>query len=105
MNLIGSIADAVTGAYILSQDKIKKGEADQLLFSSNIINKIKTKEISGKYIFAQLIPKGSSIKVVGDLTGRSAAVCGAPAAALPGLPRAWMPSLSQTSVRVALGGS
>jgi len=58
-NLVGTIADAVTGAYLLDKDTLSNSEANQLLFQANIINSIKKKEISGSEIFAQVIPKGS----------------------------------------------
>lgn len=63
VNLVGTIADAVTGAYILGNEKFDKSEADQLLFSSNIINRESKKEISGKEIFSQVLPKNSKIKI------------------------------------------
>ncbi|MBS3066009.1 hypothetical protein J4229_03120, partial [Candidatus Pacearchaeota archaeon] len=40
-----------------------------MLFSANIINSIKRKNISGSEIFAQVIPKNSSIKVPLAITG------------------------------------
>ena len=69
MNLIGTKADAVTGAYILSKSKLTKEEADQLLFSSGVMNLAKGKEISGREVFSQILPKGSSIKVHEEITG------------------------------------
>ena len=69
INLIGTIADSVTGAYLLGKDKLFKPEVDQLLYASGVINSIKTKEISGKDVFAQVIPKGSSIKVPDSING------------------------------------
>jgi len=68
-NLVGTTQDAVTGAYILSKSNIEKSDADQLLFSTGIINNLKKKEIPGREVFAQIIPKGSSIKVPGTITG------------------------------------
>ena len=69
MNLVGTANDAITGAYLLGKEELEKSEADQLLFSANIINNIKRKNISGSEIFAQVIPKGSSIKVPSSITG------------------------------------
>ena len=69
MNLVGTIADAVTGAYLLSQESVEKEEADQILYSAGIINDIKKKQIDGKEIFGQVIPKNSSIKVPNNITG------------------------------------
>ena len=71
MNLVGTIADAVTGAYLLGKEEFDKSEADQLLFSCNIINSIKKKKTSGHEIFSQVIPKNSSIKVPNNITGKS----------------------------------
>ncbi len=68
-NLVGTSADAVTGAYILGKEELDKSEADQLLFDVNIINNIKKKKIPGREIYAQLIPKGSSIKIPSIITG------------------------------------
>lgn len=68
-NLVGTIADAVTGAYLLSKESIGKNEADQLLYSVNIINSIKKKDIEGREIFAQILPKGSEIKVPNVING------------------------------------
>ncbi|MBS3091593.1 DNA-directed RNA polymerase subunit A' [Candidatus Pacearchaeota archaeon] len=71
-NLCGTIADAITGAYILGKDELNKAEADQLLFSAGIINNSKSKKIDGRAVFAQIIPKGSSIKIPEEITGSNA---------------------------------
>ena len=63
--------DSLTGTYILSKNTLDKSDADQLLFSCQIINSIKKKEISGKDVFAQIIPKGSSIVIPNEITGSS----------------------------------
>ncbi len=68
-NLVGTIADAVTGAYLLGKDTIEKSEADQILFSANVINLLKKKEISGLDVFSQIIPKGSSITIPSIISG------------------------------------
>lgn len=68
VNLIGSIKDAITGPYILCKEEIDKSEADQLLFSCEIINSIKKKRIPGRDVFAQIIPKGSSISIPSTMT-------------------------------------
>ncbi|MBU1987897.1 MAG: hypothetical protein KKD94_00235 [Nanoarchaeota archaeon] len=68
-NLVGTIADAVTGAYLLGKDTVEKSEADQLLFSLNIINNVKKKEVSGIDVFSQVIPKGSNISIPGTING------------------------------------
>jgi len=61
-NVFGCIDDAITGLYLLTQSKVKKDEAAQLLASSGIstevIEKINFKEnISGREVFSVLIPK------------------------------------------------
>ena len=70
MNLVGTIADAVTGTYLLSKEELKKSEADQLLFSAEIVNNVKKKSISGKDIYSQIIPKGSSITIPNIITSK-----------------------------------
>ncbi len=68
MNLIGTIADSVTGAYLLGKDKLNKKEADHILFSAGIINHHKGKEINGREVFLQVVPKGASIKIPETIT-------------------------------------
>ena len=69
VNLVGTIADAVTGAYLLGKENIGKGEANQLLFASNIDGQAKKKEISGIEVFSYIIPKGSSASVPSTIIG------------------------------------
>lgn len=69
MNLVGTIADAVTGNYLLGQDTIDKSEADQVLFTAGIENSSKKKTIDGKEVFLQVLPKGTSITLPRELTG------------------------------------
>jgi DNA-directed RNA polymerase subunit A' len=71
-NLVGTLADAVTGTYVLGKSEIDKAEADQLLYSIGLLNSSKSKKISGKDIFAQIIPKGSKIKIPDEITSDSA---------------------------------
>ncbi|MEK6819337.1 MAG: hypothetical protein AABY10_05390, partial [Nanoarchaeota archaeon] len=68
-NLVGTIADAVTGVHILSKAILERNEANQLLFSCGVLNNSKKKEISGSDVFAQILPKGSEIKVPSLITG------------------------------------
>ena len=56
-NLIGTISDAVTGAYLLGTNELKKDEAQQLLFNAGIIKNFDKKNVSGKTIFADILPK------------------------------------------------
>ncbi|MEK6855808.1 MAG: hypothetical protein AABX66_01475, partial [Nanoarchaeota archaeon] len=69
MNLVGEIADAITGNYLLAKDTLTKAEADQVLFAANVINTLKGQKIDGHAIFGQIIPKGSSIKIPESITG------------------------------------
>ncbi len=69
INLVGTIADSITGNYLLGKDTLSKKDADQILFAANVRNVLKGKEISGKDIFAQIIPKGSSIKIPNEIIG------------------------------------
>ncbi len=69
INLVGTIADSITGNYLLGKETLSKKEADQTLFAANVMNTIKTKEIDGKDVFAQIIPKGSSIKIPSEIIG------------------------------------
>jgi DNA-directed RNA polymerase subunit A' len=69
MNLVGTIADSITGVYLLGKDRLSKADADEILFSSNVQNTLKTKEQSGRDVFAQILPLKSNIKVHETLTG------------------------------------
>jgi DNA-directed RNA polymerase subunit A' len=69
INLAGTIDDSITGLYLLGKDKLKKSDADQLLFSAKTISSLKTKETEGQNVFVQILPKGSSIKVSNELNG------------------------------------
>lgn len=68
-NLVGTITDAVTGAFLLGESKFDKSESDQLLYSANIINNDKKKELSGGDLFVQVLPKGSTLKIPSVITG------------------------------------
>jgi DNA-directed RNA polymerase subunit A' len=68
-NLVGTIADAVTGAHLLGKRKIDKDEADQLLFTASVVNSIKKKEIDGKEVFEMVLPKNSNAKVPNSISG------------------------------------
>lgn len=68
-NLVGTVADAVTGAYLLGKENFKKSDADQLLYSANIVNRVSKKEISGTELFLQVIPKGSPIPLPSSISG------------------------------------
>jgi DNA-directed RNA polymerase subunit A' len=71
VNLVGTVADAITGAFILGKEEIDKSEADHLLFSANIVNNIKKKKISGGEIFSQVLPNISNINIPANITSES----------------------------------
>ncbi len=68
-NLVGTIADAVTGSHILSKKTLSKGDANQLLFSSGVENFVKKKEVSGGEVFTQVLPKNTNLEVPSIITG------------------------------------
>ena len=71
INLIGCIADALTGNYVLGKNTLTKAEADQLLFSAGVLNKLKTKEIPGTDVFSQIIPKEANVSIPRELLGKN----------------------------------
>ena len=71
MNLVGTIADAVTGCYLLGHETISKAEADLLLYSAGIINDVKKKEQEGRDVFSKVIPKEAEIKIPAKITSSS----------------------------------
>ena len=66
-NLIGTIADAITGNYLLGRDKFSKEEAQQLLYNAGVMKRISEKEISGKDVFMKLLPPVSK-SLISDLS-------------------------------------
>ncbi|MEK6855404.1 MAG: hypothetical protein AABX73_04240, partial [Nanoarchaeota archaeon] len=68
-NLVGTITDAITGAYLLGRETLERSEANQLLFAANIINPLKKKDISGRDVFAQIIPHGANISMPAVISG------------------------------------
>jgi len=56
-NLLGCIADAVTGNYILCENELTKEEESQLLYESGISDFSVSKSGSGKDIFSKTLPK------------------------------------------------
>ncbi|MBS3065691.1 hypothetical protein J4229_01455 [Candidatus Pacearchaeota archaeon] len=69
MNLVGTIDDSITGLYLLAKSNFEKGEAEELLFSSGVASNIKKKNIDGAELIAQILPKGMSLKIPGEMTG------------------------------------
>ena len=56
-NLLGCIADAVTGDYLLSKHTLSNADATQLLYQSGIDGNLSKKSNDGKEIISQIIPK------------------------------------------------
>jgi DNA-directed RNA polymerase subunit A' len=56
-NLVGCIADAITGGYLLSLDDFNNSEANQLLYQSGINTSFSKKNISGIELFSEIFPK------------------------------------------------
>jgi len=56
-NLLGCIADAVTGNYILSNQEISKEDASQLLYEAGISDFSLSKENHGKDLFVNVLPE------------------------------------------------
>ncbi|MEI6731570.1 MAG: DNA-directed RNA polymerase subunit A', partial [archaeon] len=71
INLVGTIADSVTGAFLLGKKRIKKADADQLLYAAGVISTLKAKESDGRDVFAEILPKGSSIKMPEQIMGNN----------------------------------
>lgn len=69
INLIGTIGDSVTGAYLIGKDTFEKRDADQILFAAGVKNNLKGKQIEGKEVFSQVVPHGSSIKMPAEILG------------------------------------
>jgi len=66
-NFIGCVKDTITGNYLLGKDTFTKEDANQLLYSSGIDEKISKKTISGLDLFSLILPKinfsNDSIKI------------------------------------------
>jgi len=56
-NLLGCIADAITGNYLLSNSNLSKGDASQMLFESGITSEFSKKDVSGEEVFSKTLPK------------------------------------------------
>jgi DNA-directed RNA polymerase subunit A' len=56
-NVLGCVADSITGNYLLSNIVLSKSEASQLLYQSDIENKISKNHINGKEIISEILPK------------------------------------------------
>ncbi|MFH1307647.1 MAG: DNA-directed RNA polymerase subunit A' [archaeon] len=56
-NMLGCIADAVTGNYLLSTNSVLKEDASQILFETGVEAAFSKKEISGIEVFSKILPK------------------------------------------------
>ncbi len=56
-NLIGCIADSITGNYLLGLNEFQKDYADQVLYHAGVEHQFSKKKISGTEIFSKLLPK------------------------------------------------
>jgi len=56
-NLIGTLADAVTGNYMLGKCEMEKEDAQQILFGSGKIAHFSKNKIPGKEVFVEILPK------------------------------------------------
>jgi len=66
-NLLGTIADAVTGNYILGEKELDKEEASQLLYQIGIDDFSLKKQNTGKEVFAETLPEEFKNTKLGDL--------------------------------------
>jgi len=56
-NLLGTKADAITGAYLLGLTEVSREDANQLLYNSGIDASVSKKTISGTDLFSEILPK------------------------------------------------
>jgi len=56
-NLIGCIADATTGNYLLNLNQLSKADASQMLYESGIETSITKKTLEGREVFSEALPK------------------------------------------------
>ncbi len=56
-NLLGCIADAITGNYLLSNVESDKGEASQILYEAGIYSEFSKKIVGGEEIFSEALPR------------------------------------------------
>ncbi|MFH1501015.1 MAG: DNA-directed RNA polymerase subunit A' [archaeon] len=58
-NLLGCIADAITGNYLLGTNIISREDASQVLYEAGIMTEFSKKEVSGLEVFSKILPKVS----------------------------------------------
>jgi DNA-directed RNA polymerase subunit A' len=56
-NLVGCIADAITGNYLLGKEEIAGDYANQVLYKSGIIGHTSKKIVTGLEVFSEILPK------------------------------------------------
>jgi len=56
-NLLGCIADAITGNYLLSNVELSKEDASQILYEAGIESNFAKKTIHGEEVFSEALPK------------------------------------------------
>lgn len=70
MNLMGTIDDAATGNFILSQEELDKAESSQLLHMAGVEEISVNKTNAGESVFAKVLPKGhEKMKPLGFRSG------------------------------------
>lgn len=69
INLVGAVADAVTGVFLLGKDALDRSEANQLLFKTGVVNTVRKKQLEGKEVFAQILPKAFANSIPATLNG------------------------------------
>ncbi|MEM4625196.1 MAG: DNA-directed RNA polymerase subunit A' [Candidatus Pacearchaeota archaeon] len=66
-NLIGTIADAVTGNYLIGKSIFSRQEAQQLLFNAGVVSKLDKKTITGKELFLKIFPSKIDKKIIEEI--------------------------------------
>jgi len=56
-NLLGCIADSITGNYLLSKDNLTKERVSQILYGIGVESEIIKKNIDGKEVLSEILPK------------------------------------------------
>jgi len=56
-NLLGCIADAITGNYLLSNTQVNKPEAVQMLYTAGITANLSKSKMEGTEVFSEALPK------------------------------------------------
>lgn len=70
-SLVVSIADAVTGAFLIGRNEFEKAEANQLLYSAGVNILINKKTVSGRELFSKVLPEGAKIDIPEEIKGNN----------------------------------